>query len=72
MTKFVLILHLCLFIDEPKCISEQVMPYEFKDHYSCVKAGYQSAYKSLNALEIKEINDNKLVVKIQCKEVQGV
>ena len=48
------------------------MPYEFKDHYSCVRAGYQSAYKSLSALEIKDINDSKLAIKIQCKEVQGV
>jgi len=72
MTKFVLILHLCLFIDEPKCISKQVMPYEFKDHYSCVRAGYQSAYESFSALKIKEINENKIAVKIECKEIQGV
>ena len=72
MTKFVLILHLCLFIDEPKCISEQVMPYEFKDHYSCVRAGYQSAYKSMDALTKEEINTSKMAIKIECKELQGV
>jgi len=60
-----------MFEGETKCISEQVIPYQFKDHYSCVRAGYQSAYKSLSALKIKDINDSKLVVKIQCKEVQG-
>jgi len=72
MTKFVLILHLCMFEGETKCISEQVMAYQFKDHYSCVRAGYQSAYQSFSALKIKEINDSKLVIKIECKELQGV
>ena len=72
MTKFVLILHLCIFIDEPKCISQQIMPYQFKDHYSCVKAGYLKAYKSLDALTVEEINDSRIAVKIECKELQGV
>mgnify|MGYP003629042151 FL=1 len=72
MTKFVLILHLCLFTDEPKCISQKVIPYQFEDYYSCVRAGYQSAYESYNSLAIKEINKNKIAVKIECKELQGV
>jgi hypothetical protein len=61
-----------MFEGEPKCFSEKIIPYQFKDYYSCVRAGYQSAYESLNALEIKEINDNKLAIKIECKELQGV
>ena len=72
MTKFVLILHLCLFTDEPKCISQKIIPYQFEDFYSCVRAGYQSAYESFSALKIKEINENKIAVKIECKEIQGV
>jgi len=70
MTKFVLILHLCLFIDEPKCISTQTMPFEFEDHYSCVRTGYHQAYKSLDLLTKEEINDSKLAVKIECKELK--
>ena len=70
MTKFVLILHLCLFTDEPKCISQKVIPYQFEDYYSCVRAGYQSAYESLSALEIKDVNNKKFIVKIQCKEIK--
>jgi hypothetical protein len=72
MTKFVLILHLCLFIDEPKCISSQVTKYQFDDHYSCVRQGYISAYKSLDNVTKKEINDSKIAVRIECKELQGV
>lgn len=72
MTKFVLILHLCLFIDEPKCISSQVTKYQFDDHYSCVRQGYISAYKSMDAMTKEEINTSKIAIKIECKELQGV
>jgi hypothetical protein len=72
MTKFVLILHLCLFIDEPKCISSQVTQYQFDDHYSCVRQGYISAYKSLDNITREKINDSKMAVRIECKELQGV
>ena len=72
MTKFVLILHLCLFIDEPKCISSQVTQYQFDDHYSCVRQGYISAYKSMDAMTKEEINTSKIAIKIECKELQGV
>ena len=61
-----------MFEGETKCISQQIIPYQFKDYYSCVRAGYQSAYKSFSALKIKEINENKIAVKIECKELQGV
>ena len=72
MTKFILILHLCLFIDEPKCISTETMGFEFEDHYSCVRMGYKQAYKSLDLLTKEEINTSKIAVKIECKEIQGV
>jgi hypothetical protein len=61
-----------MFEGDPKCISEQIIPYQFKDYYSCIRAGYQSAYESYNSLAIKEINKNKIAVKIECKELQGV
>ena len=70
MTKFVLILHLCLFIDEPKCISSQVTQYQFDDHYSCVRQGYISAHQSLDNLTVEEINNSKLAVRIECKEIK--
>jgi len=68
-TKFILILHLCMFEGEPNCFSSQITKYEFNDHYSCVRQGYMSAYKSLDLLTKEEINDSKLAVKIECKEL---
>ena len=46
------------------------MEYEFNDHYSCMRQGYVAAYKSLDDLTIKEINDSKLAVKIECKQLE--
>ena len=70
-TKFILILHLCTFDGEPKCLTEKLMPYQFKDFYSCLKTGYKTAYESLDTFKIKEINDRKIAIKIECKELQG-
>jgi len=71
MTKFILILHLCMFEGEtPNCFSSQVYTFEFNDHYSCVRQGYVSAHKSLDNLTIEEINKNKLAVRIECKEIK--
>ena len=69
MTKFILILHLCSFIGEPYCYDAQYLA-EFKDHYSCVKMGYVKAYESLNSLTVENINDSRLAVKIECKEIK--
>ena len=69
-SKFILILHLCMFEGEAKCISSQVTEFEFNDHYSCVRQGYLSAYKSLDNLTLEEINDSKLAVRIECKQLK--
>ena len=50
ISKFILVLHLCMFEGEPHCFKENIVAFEFNDHYSCVKQGYISAYKSLDAL----------------------
>ena len=67
--KFILILHLCSFLGETKCLDQQYIA-EFKDHYSCVRFGYIKAYESLTSLNIEEINKDRLAVKIECKEME--
>lgn len=69
MTKFILILHLCSFIGEPYCYDNQYVG-EFKDYYSCAKMGYVKSYESLNSLTVESINDGKLAIKIECKEIK--
>ncbi len=70
MHKFILVLHLCMFEGEPHCFKENIVALEFNDHYSCVKQGYISAHKSLDAFTKEEINNSKLAVKIECREIE--
>jgi|TARA_R100001377_G_scaffold84428_1_gene67952 hypothetical protein len=69
ITKFVLILHLCSYVTG-NCFSDKVINIEYPDHYSCVRNGYIQSYKSLEALEVEDINENKTVVKFECKEIE--
>jgi len=59
-----------MFEGETKCISSQLTSFQFDDHYSCVRQGYVSAYKSLDNLTVEEINNSKLAVRIECKQLK--
>ena len=58
-----------------KCPNSSVSGYQFNSHYDCVNAGYaiaQKTYRNLKELEewdTNYINDNKIVVKFECKEL---
>ena len=57
------------------CPSSTVAGYQFTNHYDCVNAGYGVAQKTFqNLAELEEwdtdyINQNKIVVKFECREV---
>ena len=67
MIKFVLILHLCSSITGV-CFENQTIS-QHDDHYSCVMNGYVQAYTSLKTLDITDINERKLAVRFECKEL---
>ena len=69
MIKFILILHLCSFAEQPNGFDKQYVA-QFKDHYSCVRFGYIKAYESLTSLNIEKINKDRLAVKIECKPME--
>ena len=58
-----------------QCPSSTVSGWQFNSHYDCVNAGYgvaQQTFQNLTELEewdIDHINENKIVVKFECKEV---
>ena len=68
MIKFFLILHLCSTLSG-ECLDSQYVA-EFNDHYTCVKNGYAQSYISLDTLDKEEINNKKLAVKFECKEIK--
>ena len=59
-----------------ECPSSTVSGYQFTSHFDCVNAGYaiaQKTYKNLSELEewdIDHINENKIVVRFECKELK--
>ena len=59
-----------------ECPSSTVSGYQFTSHFDCVNAGYaiaQKTYKNLSELEewdINHINENKIVVRFECKELK--
>jgi hypothetical protein len=58
-----------------QCPNSTISGYQFNSHYDCVNAGYaiaQKTYRNLKELEewdTNYINDNKIVVKFECKEL---
>ena len=72
--KYLLILYMCSMATG-QCPSSHVPGYQFNTHYDCVNAGYaiaQKTYRNLNEIEewdTNYINENKIVVKFECKEI---
>ena len=70
--KFILILYLCSMVTG-QCPSNSIAGYTFQTHYDCVNAGYAIAQKTfrnleeLEDIERKLMEDNKMVVKFECK-----
>ncbi len=67
--KYVLILYLCSFAGEPKCLYEQITPREYPTYYQCASAGYLRSYQALIDLGEEEVNTEKYAIKFECKEV---
>ena len=74
--KFILVLHLCSMLSN-SCTSSTVAGYQFTNHYDCVDAGYavaQSTFRNLKELEEYEreyVEQSKIVIKFECREIGG-
>ena len=74
MTKYLLVLYMCS-MTTGTCPSSTVAGYQFDTHYDCVNAGYGLAQKTFRNLEELEewdknyINENKIVIKFECRDV---
>jgi len=72
--KYILILYMCS-LSTNQCPNSSISGYQFESHYDCVNAGYaiaQKTYRNLNEIEewdTNYINENKIVVKFECKEI---
>ena len=75
--KFIIILYMCS-IATGKCPTSSITALEFDSHYDCVVNGYKAAHNTfINLKELEEfekdyINEKRIVVKFECKKLQGV
>ena len=69
--KYVLILYVCSFLNatNPNCTDSHVVPLEFEKYSDCILQGYKSAHNILITLYSTRIEDEKLAIKFQCREV---
>ena len=74
--KYILILYMCS-MNTGQCPTSTISGYQFESHYDCVNAGYaiaQSTFRNLKELEEYEreyIEQSKIVVKFECRELGG-
>jgi len=72
--KYILILYMCS-MTTGQCPSNTISGYQFNSHYNCVDAGYaiaQSTFRNLKELpewDIPDFEQNKIVIKFECKQV---
>ena len=67
--KFVLILYLCSFATEPQCFQEQIISQEFTNYHQCITQGYMHSYSRLKMFDPDEVNEKRLAIRFNCKEV---
>ena len=69
--KYVIILYLCSFSNvEPTCFSERVISLEFQTYNDCILEGYKQAYVHLESLDNDKVEQDKLAIRFQCKEIK--
>ena len=72
--KYILVLYMCSMLSN-SCPNSTVAGYQFTNFYDCVDAGYavaQSTFRNLKELEEWDrqyLEQSKIVVKFECREV---
>ena len=72
--KFLLVLHLCSVVTGT-CMESSIPGLTYGSHYDCALGGYKMAYKTFQVLKdddyygLDRINDEKIAIKFECKEL---
>ena len=68
--KYIIILYLCSFVNvEPTCYSEKIVGLEFDNYTDCILDGYKQSHNHLASLDREKIEEQKLAIRFQCKEI---
>ena len=71
--KYILILYVCSFVNvsKPICSDSMVTGLEFDNYKDCILQGYKSSHNTLKELYGERIEEEKLAIKFDCKEIKG-
>jgi|TARA_R100001463_G_scaffold81656_1_gene136221 hypothetical protein len=69
--KYILFLYVCSFtnVQQPNCYATHVVPLEFTNYTDCILQGYKSSHNTLKELYFDKIENEKLAIKFECKEI---
>ena len=72
--KYVLLLHVCSFLNTtiPVCTATHIVPLEFNTYQDCILQGYKSSHNTLKEIYGNRIEEEKLAIKFECKEIKIV
>ena len=70
--KYILILYVCSFVNvsKPICSESMVVGLEFDNYKDCILQGYKSSHNTLKELYGEIIEEEKLAIKFDCKEIK--
>ena len=69
--KYVLVLYLCSFVNNTPIVLERgISPTEYPTYYDCISDGYITSYSKIMSMGVKQVDEKKLAIKFECKEVQ--
>ena len=67
--KYVLIVYICSLINQ-SCSESLIINSDFNQHKDCAMAGYDVASRMLKDLDDDLVNENKLAIKFECRELK--
>ena len=67
--KFVLILYVCSYLGNTVCNDSHVVPLEFYNYTDCILQGYKSSHNTLKELYGERMEDERLAIRFECREV---
>ena len=70
MTKFLLVIYLCSAVNQ-QCYQVNQQPFEYKDHWSCMRDGYGKSFELLYSDTKREnVEEYKFYTKWSCAEMK--
>ena len=69
--KFILTLYLFTFVDiqNPVALTSHIVPLQFNTYKDCILHGYKASHNTLKELYGDRIEDEKLAIKFECRQV---